>query len=52
MPYPEETAAFRELPDDLQEPEFDPKEPKNAIFSTPKPPLPCYLQVQIKTPSF
>ena len=24
MPHPEETTAFLELPDDLQEPEFDP----------------------------
>ena len=38
MPHPEETAAFRKLPDDLQEPEFDPKEPKDAILSAPKPP--------------
>ena len=38
MPHPEETAAFRELPDDLQEPEFDPKEPKDAILSAPKRP--------------
>ena len=38
MPHPEETAAFRELPDDLQEPEFDPKEPKDAILSAPKVP--------------
>ena len=38
MPHPEETAAFRELPDDLQETEFDPKEPKDAILSAPKPP--------------
>ena len=38
MPHPEETAAFRKLPDDLQELEFDPKEPKDAILSAPKPP--------------
>ena len=38
MPNPEETATFRELPDDFQEPEFDPKEPKNAILSAPKRP--------------
>ena len=38
MPHPEETAAFRELPDDLQEPEVDPKEPKDAILSAPKSP--------------
>jgi len=38
VPNPEETAAFRKLPDDLQETEFDPKEPKNAILSAPKRP--------------
>ena len=38
MPHPEETAAFRKLPDDLQEPEVDPKEPKDAILSAPKRP--------------
>jgi len=38
VPNPEETAAFRKLPDDLQETEFDPKEPKDAILSAPKRP--------------
>jgi hypothetical protein len=38
VPHPEETFAFRELPDDLQEPEIDPKEPKDAVLSAPKSP--------------
>jgi hypothetical protein len=38
VPHPEETAALRELPDDLQEPEVDPKEPKDAILSAPESP--------------
>jgi hypothetical protein len=38
VPHPEETAAFRKLPEDLQELDIDPKEPKDAILSAPKPP--------------